>query len=1448
MSASKGRTALTPAASLHGKGGGEMPIGAVARAALRPSIVRAIASAGDSGRALGAEQRALFRPLIGEGFADARIHTGPAAATTATALGADAFTIGRDVFFARGKFDPGTARGRALLAHELTHVRQQTAPGVGGILGHGDAASTLETEAAAVEAAVGGGALERGQLSIGKLTRSYVTADGGSLPTGARSRLDAISRRALDVARDLLEPDLARTAPTTLPRVRADVSLDLTRLTDDEAARIWGEAIADAVRRELVPHADQSAREVIYRDFEDVQLAPADAPAPAPAQPAPGAVTKVNVYELMSYLSQPEHHAFVMTAAKENLGSADSLKAMGISLRDAVLDNWLSGGPPLSTTQVYNLAFELAQHRGTALLLCHNVLRTFSRGGIDIPWSRHADPEKAKQGYYADGVRAFKPEVIHPSGRLVVIGKAQPRPSIFYVLFSADELGTEDPGDWYHHFAIAVTSHYAATGEMSFDTPATTSYWRPTTTAGRYTGSVVERIVDDFRARTGVSFFDPKQQAAHNAWTWANAVSFLEGAHYGGPQSEVERETLVHRRAAAFGLREAGFKGLLLGFDWYVPKAGTVSVWGAVDDIGEYVSRVIPPKDSIPEAFGAPAEVPPSAGPNPSTAPAERSAPAAATPTASSAGGQLAARIAEDAAGRPETRSGSSGTSPAGGSAGDTGRATTTPARLRSAARPPAGPTVGQPAIPPPAATSATPVQRRVDGPLPPAISSGMLAIMRSDVDRIAAILKQQMILEADERAILAIVAKWAGADEHYRAISGYEGTDYLDRFLVQLKMQTYTRSTARSLWVEQTGLVFDDLWHELEGERLGEFRALLARSRRESTSGPTMERAPSAFDEVIEPVFFKATSLLSFGIVDKELFTGSYEAAMRGGFSAQMEFIGKRVGRAVFDILTLGAGSATYEATERYLEEHPNASWAEASAAGLKAAGNAILPLPEMLTIAKAAGIVASDATELPPDKWQATEAFFQGMLKVISLGAMAKGRSRAAKRRGLREMSASDLHGETHGQPPAGKAGAAGETAPSARVKTPAPSAPVDTNFAATAKGGGWAKHVKALIDEGRLAEAEALERGRAGIAEMLDREFGGKRTGTKRAASDMDVTMPSYEAVAKAKARLVRDLLGLEYEKLAPAEQLAAWDRVHQMLDVSLMTDPTRLTVYEAKGLSWLGRRRVRAAAERAAETQRLRILKGMAEKGNPEAMAELRRAAAERGIDPNGIKPLERIAEADLSPAQRARVDRLKAEIDAAAREFQRRPNEKLGREIVEKQIGLNALDPEAYFDPGAVKAEVTLRDFRGRARALTPEEALGNISNNRVNLATELQKARVRGEAPSATFTRVGGSASFAKYTWRILRTAKAMGIDVPPELLAQAERLYRGKGEAIARELRTDAAREAFARRCFHETRLAQAEAARRIGGRADYRGIAAALAVLDARAGEALEDDDDAE
>ena len=71
---------------------------------------------------MSAGERAFFESRFGHDFSRVRIHAG---AKTARALHAKAYTIGKDIVFAKDHRMPGTSTGRQLLAHELVHVIQQ---------------------------------------------------------------------------------------------------------------------------------------------------------------------------------------------------------------------------------------------------------------------------------------------------------------------------------------------------------------------------------------------------------------------------------------------------------------------------------------------------------------------------------------------------------------------------------------------------------------------------------------------------------------------------------------------------------------------------------------------------------------------------------------------------------------------------------------------------------------------------------------------------------------------------------------------------------------------------------------------------------------------------------------------------------------------------------------------------------------------------------------------------------------------------------------------------------------------------------------------------------------------------------------------------------------------------------------------------------------------------
>jgi hypothetical protein len=78
------------------------------------------------GRPLDRSTRREMESRIGYDFSNVRVHTDAQAADSARSLSANAYTVGSNVVFAPGHYAPQSSQGRRLLAHELTHVVQQT--------------------------------------------------------------------------------------------------------------------------------------------------------------------------------------------------------------------------------------------------------------------------------------------------------------------------------------------------------------------------------------------------------------------------------------------------------------------------------------------------------------------------------------------------------------------------------------------------------------------------------------------------------------------------------------------------------------------------------------------------------------------------------------------------------------------------------------------------------------------------------------------------------------------------------------------------------------------------------------------------------------------------------------------------------------------------------------------------------------------------------------------------------------------------------------------------------------------------------------------------------------------------------------------------------------------------------------------------------------------------
>jgi hypothetical protein len=74
--------------------------------------------------------RDYFEPRFGNDLGHVRVHVGRRAAESAGSVSAKAYTLGQDIVFGTGEYQPNTIQGQRLLAHELTHTIQQANGGV----------------------------------------------------------------------------------------------------------------------------------------------------------------------------------------------------------------------------------------------------------------------------------------------------------------------------------------------------------------------------------------------------------------------------------------------------------------------------------------------------------------------------------------------------------------------------------------------------------------------------------------------------------------------------------------------------------------------------------------------------------------------------------------------------------------------------------------------------------------------------------------------------------------------------------------------------------------------------------------------------------------------------------------------------------------------------------------------------------------------------------------------------------------------------------------------------------------------------------------------------------------------------------------------------------------------------------------------------------------------
>ncbi|MBW2635956.1 MAG: DUF4157 domain-containing protein [Deltaproteobacteria bacterium] len=279
----------------------------------------------------------------------------------------------------------------------------------------------------------------------------------------------------------------------------------------------------------------------------------------APEKTIQRAIKDVQQAELSTFFSQPE--PLLPQPLQDKYLVDPALMATQRSVIRALVDRVQGSEAPLTANQLQTLVLSQESDLGTALIICHNVTKALSRGNSPINWSNVSrDPDPLV--YSLNGtIYTFDPDNFHPDAEEF----ARNQESVFYAMLSPDQFGQRDDGDWYHYYAMATISYYRASGNLQTDNP---SQLDPFT---QFTGELVSRVADALRDSSVTN------SPAYEGWLMANAMSFLEGGHYGQSQDEVNAETNIHIQGASGGLATVGRIPEEI-WQWYVPKAGSISI------------------------------------------------------------------------------------------------------------------------------------------------------------------------------------------------------------------------------------------------------------------------------------------------------------------------------------------------------------------------------------------------------------------------------------------------------------------------------------------------------------------------------------------------------------------------------------------------------------------------------------------------------------------------------------------------------------------------------------------------------------------------------------------------------------------------------------------------------------------------------------------------------
>lgn len=215
---------------------------------------------GSPGRPLGAGILSFMEPRFGHDFGDVQLHTGPAAAASAREVGARAYTVGSHIVMGGGAPSPETGAGRELLAHELTHVVQQSR---GGLTPGIDPDAAHERSARSVASSVAAGGTAPGIAGMAGtgvgLARDDKKDPSASPPAGPPPGVNPVKPEVRAALLGEMQADLAAARkaapPSSTQSEEARRTFAVAKIIDDKGGvtTVPGEFLKSGD-----PHAEQS--------------------------------------------------------------------------------------------------------------------------------------------------------------------------------------------------------------------------------------------------------------------------------------------------------------------------------------------------------------------------------------------------------------------------------------------------------------------------------------------------------------------------------------------------------------------------------------------------------------------------------------------------------------------------------------------------------------------------------------------------------------------------------------------------------------------------------------------------------------------------------------------------------------------------------------------------------------------------------------------------------------------------------------------------------------------------------------------------------------------------------------------------------------------------------------------------------------------------------------